>query len=390
MGRKVGAIVNKGVSSLGEGINARFFLQYEAQYRTQYGVLRRRSNQPDFSLDVDLTLPSKGVTALFGPSGSGKTTLLRCVAGLARAEQGCLSVNGQTWQSDRLFLPTHKRPLGYVFQESSLFPHLTAQGNLNYAVNRASVANANVLYDRVIAVMGIESILSRYPGQLSGGERQRVAIARALLIQPQILLMDEPLARLDMERKQEILPYLEKLRTHFDIPILYVSHSMDEVARLADYVVMLETGRVVAQGALGEVFSRIDLSLPVGEDVGVVWHGQVVERNDQWHLARFASAKDVLWVRDAGDYVGNEVRLRILARDVSLTLTEHHDSSILNRLSVRITGITQDKDEAMVLVQLQTHANCLIARLTQRSAAHLQLKVGQQLWAQVKSVAIVR
>ncbi len=366
------------VNGTGAGLHARFRLRFPG------------ADAAAFSLDVDLTLPGKGITAIFGQSGSGKTTLLRCIAGLERAGQGRLTIGGETWQDAGLFRPTHRRPLGYVFQESSLFPHLTAQGNLDYATARCSAPYSQALYDRVIALMGIEGILHRHPAQLSGGERQRVAIARALLIQPRLLLMDEPLASLDFARKQEILPYLEKLKSSVEIPILYVSHSLDEVARLADQVVVLEQGRAVAQGAAAEVFSRIDLPWPTGNEFGVVWQGEVVERNAQWHLARLVCQGSELWVRDAGDALGQQVRVRILARDVSLTLACHEDSSILNRLPVIVEDIARDRDDAMALVRLRSGSNYVIARITHRSMDHLQLEPGNRLWAQIKSVAIVR
>ncbi len=360
-----------------DDIHARFLLNYGAPAA------------PVFSLDVDLSLPGNGITAIFGQSGSGKTTLLRCVAGLERADVGLLAMKGELWQSDSVFLPTHRRPLAYVFQEASLFPHLSAQGNLNYAMKRCSAGPSKTLYDQVVALMGIEALLARYPRQLSGGEQQRVAIARALLIQPRLLLMDEPLASLDTARKQEILPYLERLRSSFRMPILYVSHSMDEVARLADQVVLLQHGRLAAQGRVDEVFSRIDLPLPLGSDVGVVWQGEVVERDAQWHLARIACAGGELWVQDAGAALGEQIRLRVLARDVSVTLACHEDSSILNRLPVEVVEMVDDVDEAMQLLRLRVGDDHLIARLTRRSTEHLQLQPGKRLWAQIKSVAIV-
>lgn len=359
-------------------IHARFLLQYSD------------SKLCPFSLDVDLTIPGRGVTAIFGQSGSGKTTFLRCIAGLEKAKLGHLSVNGEQWQNNFLFLPTHQRPLGYVFQESSLFAHLTAQGNLDYARKRSGVVNSKTLYEQVISLMGVEPILHRYPNQLSGGERQRIAIARALLIQPRLLLMDEPLASLDSARKQEILPYLEKLQTSFDIPILYVSHSMDEVARLADHVVLLQQGKVVAQGGINDVFSRIDLPLPIANDAGVVWQGHVVERDKKWNLARIACIGGDLWVHDVYDKIGQHVRVRILASDVSLTLACHEDSSILNRLSIEVADIESDENKAEALVQLRAGDGYMIARLTRRSIDHLKLERGTRLWAQIKSVAIVR
>ncbi|MDR2112083.1 MAG: molybdenum ABC transporter ATP-binding protein, partial [Candidatus Accumulibacter sp.] len=200
---------------------------------------------PNFTLEVDLRLPEKGVTAVFGPSGSGKTTLLRCVAGLERAPRGFLSVAGEVWQDEdkKRFWPTHKRPLGIVFQEASLFPHLSVRRNLEYGMKRVGNAGSEE-FDTMLALLGIRALLERDPGGLSGGERQRVAIARALLTRPRLLLMDEPLAALDLKRKLEILPYLEKLHDELSIPVLYVSHALDEVARLADYLVLIDAGRV--------------------------------------------------------------------------------------------------------------------------------------------------
>ena len=357
-------------------IHARFLIAYP--------------NTDNPSLDVDLVLPGKGITAVFGHSGSGKTTLLRCIAGLEKSKRGNLNVNGDTWQSNKTFTPTHKRPLGYVFQEASLFPHLTAQGNLNYAIKRAEDKVDNAFYQRVINIMGIESILSQYPHQLSGGQRQRVAIARALLIKPRLLLMDEPLASLDSARKQEILPYLEKLRSTFDIPILYISHSMDEVARLADHIVVLSEGKAIAQGNLTDVFSRIDLSLGFGDDTGAVLTGHIIERDFLWHLARVKVAGGEFWVRDGGEEIGQKVRIRVLARDVSLALTSHNDTSILNRLRAEVTEIKAGQDEAMALVRLKAGTDYIVARLTRRSVHELNIQRGQILLAQIKSAAVIR
>ena len=202
---------------------------------------RFKLDWPGFTLDVDLDLPARGITALFGHSGSGKTTLLRCIAGLERAPQGQLEVLGETWQDSRQWLPTHQRSLGYVFQEASLFPHLTVLGNLRYGLKRSSDAQ-RVSLDQAIELLGINHLLERKPDRLSGGERQRVGMARALALSPRLLLMDEPLAALDLKRKQEILPYLERLHAELEIPVLYVSHSPDEVARLADHIVGADFG----------------------------------------------------------------------------------------------------------------------------------------------------
>lgn len=354
-------------------------------------------NQQTF-LDIDTVIPATGVTAIFGHSGSGKTSLLRCIAGLEKAQQGRLIVNDSCWQDGGTFLPTHKRPIGYVFQEASLFPHLSAQKNLTYATKRAikwaskradQTVNSE-FYQRVIEVMGIAGILQRYPSQLSGGERQRIAIARALLIQPRLLLMDEPLAALDHQRKQEILPYLERLNKSFDIPILYVSHSMDEVARLADHILVLDKGKIVAEGELTEVFSRIDLPQRLEEESGVILKGKVIEKDEQWHLMRVAFAEGHIWLPDSGETLDQDVRIRVLAKDVSLALSNHQDTSIVNRIPVTVTDIKSDQDKAMSLVRLTMGSEYVVAKLTQRSVHNLNLSIGLKVWAQIKSVAIVR
>jgi molybdate transport system ATP-binding protein len=238
--------------------------------------------------------------------------------------------------------------------------------------------------------MDIESILDHYPHQLSGGQRQRVAIARALLTRPRLLLMDEPLVSLDTSRKQEIMPYLERLRQEVALPIFYVSHTVDDVARLADHLVILDQGRVVANGPLNDVLSRIDIPTRLGNDAGVVIEAILADRDSQWNLARLEFDGGSLWVRDGGEALSDSLRVRVLARDVSLALTNHEDTSVLNRLPAVVARITEDDDQAMALVQLQVGATVLMARITRRSAYHLQLAEGQSVWAQIKSVAIVR
>ncbi|QGX39445.1 molybdenum ABC transporter ATP-binding protein [Permianibacter aggregans] len=356
-----------------------------AQFQLHFGS----ADSDAFSLDVDLQIPGQGITAIFGASGSGKTTLLRCIAGLEKAQQGALSINGETWQSHNVFVPTYQRSLGYVFQESSLFPHLSAKANLQYAIKRAANPPSAETYQRIVTMLGIEPVLNRRPAQLSGGERQRVAIARALLVQPKLLLMDEPLASLDYKRKQEILPYLERLHESLDIPVLYVSHSIEEVTRLADHAVILEQGRVIAEGAVAEVFSRIDLPTQTETDVGVILQGHIRERDPQWHLARVEFDGGSLWVRDGGDELNKPVRVRVLAKDVSLALENHEDTSILNRLPVIVEEIVCDIDEATSLVRVRTNETCLLARVTLRSVAHMQLIQDKAVWAQIKSAAIV-
>lgn len=342
-----------------------------------------------FVLDVDLSLPSTGVTAFFGHSGSGKTTLLRCIAGLERAQTAKIKIGEEIWQDDTVFLPAHKRSLGYVFQEDGLLPHLNARENLEYALKRAKIAQNKTLNESVLSVLGISSLLGRMPSALSGGERQRVCIARALLAQPKVLLMDEPLASLDHARKQEILPYLEALKLRVQSPVFYVSHSMEEVSRLADYVVVLQEGKVLSQGPVTEVFSSMDLPRRLNEDTGVIIEGRVTEIDTHWKLVQISFSYGQLWVRHPDAHLEQRVRVRILAKDISIALTPAEDSSILNRIEVNVKVIQEDPEDMMALVLLNAGRFQLVARLTRKSVHHLNLSPGMRVWAQIKSVAIV-
>ncbi len=349
---------------------------------------RFKIDWPGFTLDVDLTLPGRGVTALFGHSGSGKTTLLRCIAGLEKPSCGRLVFKGKIWQDEKTWLPTYRRPIGYVFQEASLFPHLSILGNLRYGQKRSDGA-ARVGLEQAIDLLGIKHLLERKPDTLSGGERQRVGIARALAVGPEILLMDEPLAALDLKRKQEILPYLERLHDELDIPVLYVSHSSDEVARLADHIVALDDGRVVAAGPLGETLARLDLPIRLGEDIGVVLEAAIGAIDPEWHLARVDFSGGKLWTRDRGLPVGKRVRVRVLARDVSLAINQTGTSSIQNSLDGHVESLGDDDHPGLLLVRVQVGESLLVARLTRRSAAQLGIAKGLAVRVQVKSVALM-
>ena len=349
---------------------------------------RFRLAWPSFALDVELDLAGRGVTAIFGPSGSGKTTLLRCVAGLERAPRGRLVVGDQVWQDGERWLPTHRRPLGYVFQEASLFSHLSVAGNLRYGLSRSPGAKRANL-DAAVELLGLGPLLNRRSDRLSGGERQRVAIARALATSPRLLLMDEPLASLDLQRKREILPYLKRLHDELEIPVLYVSHSPDEVARLADHLVALESGRVLASGPLADVLTRLDLPIQRGEEAGAILEGTIEQVHDAWHLAQVRFPGGTLWTRDHGIAVGHRVRLRILARDVSLTRDAPGRTSIQNVLDGRIDAVAVDDHPSSALVRVRIGGSPLIARLTRRAVSELGIAPGEQVWVQVKSAAIM-
>ena len=348
-----------------------------------------------FTLDVALALPARGVSALFGPSGCGKTTLLRCLAGLERAPGGRVVVDGEVWQDDaaKVFVPTHRRAVGVVFQEASLFEHLSVRGNVEFGWKRLAPAERRVSIEEAAAWTGIAPLMDRAPAGLSGGERQRVAMARALAVSPKLLLMDEPLAALDAARKAEILPALERLNAVSGIPIVYVSHAIAEVARLADHVVLMEAGHVAAAGPVAELLRRLDLPLPPGEDAGVVLLGVVGERDAAWQLARIDTPGAAFWTRDPGLAPGAPVRLRVLARDVSLSLDAQPGSSIVNQLQAVVEEIADDTDPSQVLVRVRAHTDdgdaAILARLTRRSARMLALAPGRPIWAMVKSVALL-
>lgn len=358
----------------------------------------------DFTLDVALQLPERGITALFGPSGCGKTTVLRALAGLDRAA-GRVALGDEVWQDDASgqWRPTHLRPLGYVIQEAALFPHLDVRANLDYGRRRSgadirlgsSPAAAGFALAQVVDLLGIAPLMNRRPATLSGGERQRVAIARALATQPRLLLMDEPLAALDAPRKAEILPYLERLHRALALPIVYVTHAMDEVARLADHLVLLDAGRVRAAGPLAELLARPDLPLARQDDAGVVIAATVAEHDRAYGLSRLQFDGGTLWVGETPAAPGEAVRARVLARDVSVTRQAPLQTSVVNVLPVLLEAMQADHSTALLRLRLggadQPPAvpTWLLARITRRSAEALALQPGDALFAQIKGVALM-
>jgi molybdate transport system ATP-binding protein len=345
-----------------------------------------------FGLDATFSVPARGITALFGPSGCGKTTLLRAIAGLEKNARGHFRIGDTVWQDASRCLPAHQRAVGYVFQEASLFAHLSVRQNLEYGFKRIPIEQRQIPFEAAVELLGLESLLPRQSSQLSGGERQRVAIARALLTSPQLLLMDEPLSALDHQRKQEILPFFERLHAELDIPMLYVSHSPDEVARLADYLVLLEAGQVQASGPIAEMLTRADLPLAHDQDAGAIIDASVTELDADYHLASVAFAGGHFSIAEQKLSVGDNVRLRILARDVSLTLERQTGTSILNIIPVTVTALNEEnasQNKAQLLVQLDAAGTPLLARVTHKSADALKLAPGKSVFAQVKSVALL-
>lgn len=345
-----------------------------------------------FTFDAAFTVPAHGVTALFGPSGCGKTTLLRAIAGLQRFDDGTCVVAGETWQDATLFRPPHRRPAGYVFQEASLFPHLSVRGNLLFGARSKAPQDPGVIaFDEVVALLGLETLLGRGPHHLSGGERQRVAIGRALLSRPRLLLMDEPLSALDRPTRDEILPFLERLHARLAVPVLYVTHDRTEVERLADTLVLLREGRVEAVGPLDTLQSDPACAYAQGRDAAVTLDAVVDAFVPEDGLARLSVAGQSFLVPSAPLPAGERRRLRIAAGDVSLARHAPEASTILNILPVTILSGTPTADHAMLVVLGLGHDGPrLLARVTRRSWQALGLAAGQKVFAQIKSVALAR
>ncbi len=336
----------------------------------------------DFTLDLAFTAPA-GLTCLFGRSGSGKTTIINAVAGLLRPDQARISLDGVALQD----LPPHRRRVGYVFQDGRLFPHLTVAQNLAYGarVRRLPLTDR----DRIVDLLGLGGLLARRPASLSGGEKSRVAIGRALLAGPRLLLMDEPFAALDEARKAEILPYVEALRDGMDLPILYVSHALPEVARLATTIAVIEAGRLAAFGPAAELLSDPETALLLGlRDAGAILTARIEAQEDDG-LTRLRTGAGPLWLPRVEAPPGQMVRVRIAAQDVMLSLTRPEGLSALNLLPATVLAL-HDGDGPGTMVQLDLAGQKLLARITRRSAKAMGLAPGQQIFAIVKSVSVAR
>lgn len=342
-----------------------------------------------FTLDVDIKIPATGVTVLFGPSGCGKTTLLRCIAGLHKAERAQLRINDDIWQELGSYLPAYKRKVGYVFQEPSLFPHLNVTKNLLFGQRRAQ-QQGQLSLNEVSQLLGISHLLQRMPDKLSGGEKQRVAIGRALLSNPEILLMDEPLSALDYTTKAEIIPYLEQLHERLSIPIIYVTHALSEVKSMADHIVLLEKGKVSAQGPLKEML--LDLTAPLARfsNAGSLIDAVVSHYDEHYDLTEFSVDGGTVTVPGNIGAIGTRKRIHLSASHISLTRTPACDTTIVNILPVTILEIEQaSTSQCNVRLQLGQHSQ-ILARITRRSKDQLALSIGDQLYAQVKGVSLVK
>lgn len=348
---------------------------------------RLRLHKGDFLMQAEFEIPARGINALFGPSGCGKTTLLRAMAGLEPACEGFLQVGEQVWQQPGKLMPAHQRPLGYVFQDAKLFPHLNVMGNLEYGYRRLAEPARRISLQQAIDWLGIGHLLQRKPAGLSGGEKQRVAIARALLVSPRLMLMDEPLASLDEPGKQALLPYLETLHHELDFPVIYVSHSQIEVARLAQQLILMQQGRVVGSGDLKSMLTRLDLPLAHDIEASAVLEATVSAVDPDYQLSqlRFSGGQ----IQVAGCLTaGDSVRVRLAARDISLTLQRQSGTSILNIIPATVQEI-REEGASQVIVRLLAGKDVLLSRITRKSASELGLVAGKSVFAQVKSVALL-
>jgi molybdate transport system ATP-binding protein len=354
---------------------------------------RFRGSLGQFDLDAGFEVPARGVTAIFGPSGCGKTTLLRAIAGLHRVAEGYFSINGDVWQDGARFRPVHERPIGYAFQEASLFPHLSVRKNLLYGAGAANPHAEVIQFDEVIDLLGLAILLDRSPRHLSGGERQRVAIGRALLSQPKLLLMDEPLSALDKLTKDEILPFLERLHETLSLPVLYISHDMSEIERLADQLVLMDAGRVLAVGPISQLQSDPALPLIGSRDAAVSLDGVVEAYDPADGMTTIAVAGGRFLVPSSAARIGDRQRLRILAGDVSLARERPNLSTIVNILRARILSVQATSDyqvTAVLGLGEDGQGDRLLTRVTRRSWNLLDLAPGLDVYAQVKGVALVR
>lgn len=346
-----------------------------------------RLERGDFLLDAEATVRMQGITGLFGPSAAGKTTLLRCIAGLDRAALGRLRVGGDTWEDSTggVRRAPDERDVGYVFQEPRLFPHLDVRRNLAFGQRRAK-RDGPIGFDAIVELLGLGALLERRPEGLSGGEAQRVAIGRAMLRAPRVLLMDEPVASLDAPRKQEVLPFIQQLHARSGIPIVYVTHSFDELCQLCDQLILLDRGRVAAAGQLKALLAEAGSPLLAGEQAGVLLDARVLDWDERDDLCILETAAGALLVPGRAA-IGARIRLRVRASDVSLARDAATPSSILNRVPVTVAGLDETSSHS-VLVRLQAGSEMLLARITRRSARELGVLRGDRLIAQIKAVSL--
>lgn len=340
-----------------------------------------------FKLNVDLSLPANGITVLFGHSGAGKSSFLRCCAGLEQPDSAAFILNGDDWCQPGKTLQAHQRPLGFAFQDARLFPHLNVANNLQYAIKRSWQDYDDALYRACLDKLDIGKLLDRTTQTLSGGEKQRVSLARAMLMRPKLLLMDEPLSAVDHQHKHLIIPFIRQFREDYDTPIFYVTHSIEELAQIADHLVVLDAGKCVYQGSYREVLSSLEFSQTFSDLAGTVIETQTLEIDPKWNMTRVAFSGGELWLN--GETASRSQRIQIFAKDVSLTNNKDEQSSILNKVKAQVESIQDSSDKSSSLVRLKAGDDFVLARITRRSIAQLEVKPGAEFWVQIKSVALL-
>jgi len=351
---------------------------------------RFQLDYPGFRFDVECTMPLDGTVAIFGTSGSGKTTLLRCIAGLTCAGAGYLKFGEDVWQDEQTFIPIQQRRVGVVFQDARLFPHLNVKQNLEYGMKRIQQSDRRIQFNQVIDLLGLETFLERRAYDLSGGEQQRVAIGRTLLTSPKLLLMDEPLVSLDRERKKEIFPFIQRLNQELQIPVLYVSHDINEVLQLANHMVLIKEGKVVADGPIQEVFSRLDLpGLVEPSMVGSILETKIAGHESKFGLTRVEFEGRSLFIPQQALPIGASLRVQIHARDVSLVVgAPAASSSMLNSLEATVLEIVESPIDQYAM-EVKLDVGCpLLAMITRKSFHQLNLQPGQTVYAHFKAVAL--
>jgi molybdate transport system ATP-binding protein len=351
--------------------------EIEARFSQKLGAL---------ALDASFTLPSRGITALLGPSGAGKSTILRCIAGLHRPETGLLRVGDEVWQDRHRFLPPHRRPVGFVFQHGNLFSHLSVAGNLRFGLRRA--VGETLGFDEIVATLNLETLLPRSSQTLSGGERQRVALGRALLSQPRLLLLDEPLSGLDQVRKREILPYLAALRTRLAIPMIYVSHQLDEIVQLADHLCLVEAGRVVASGPIATVMNRLDLSFARSPDASSLLEATMTGYDAEYGLSSLDFGSGTLTIPGRAGELGSRRRIRVIATDVALSRDRPTRTTILNILAGEVVTMELAGPYQLNVLLRLDGSQCLMARVTRKSWNDLDIRPGDKAFAMIKAASL--
>ena len=363
---------------------ARLKLSLSANFQ----LIRKGESHQKFELHADFEIPGDGITAIFGPSGSGKTSLLRSIAGLEKQINGWIRFKEETWQTSDSFLPSHKRRIGYVFQTKNLFPHLTSEQNIQFAIQRRASAEQSLDPESIFRQLGIDSLRDKLPNQLSGGEQQLVAIARAILSNPRLLLMDEPLSSLDKSRQKDLLKTIKNINEVFSIPILYVTHSINEVLEIADHLMVIKNGIIVTNKPLMAALTEFSTNNTLWPDIGAVIEATVVNRDAKYGLSEVEFQGGSLRVANALLEIGSKVRLSILARDISIAYTKQEDTSILNKVEAEVIEILEDNNPAFQQILLSAKTTKFRALVTRKSVDILGLEAGQTVWMQIKSVAI--